>query len=126
MKLCDFPLLSGELAQFTCDDLGADWQIGEAVSVQAHGNDYLLRQGDSVCVGKVEGRQDRTALQVQRGPDVVGVKKSAWKVLHLQSLDLVEQIQLDMAISVDEAIAEQLASRVNFCSRRTHCSWLVE
>ena len=67
MKLCDFPLLSGELAQFTCDDLGADWQIGEAVSVQAHGNDYLLRQGDAVCVGKVEGRQDRTALQVQRG-----------------------------------------------------------
>ncbi len=42
MKLCDFPLLSGELAQFSCDDLGADWQIGEAVSVQAHGNDYLL------------------------------------------------------------------------------------
>ena len=27
MKLCDFPLLSSELAQFTCDDLGADWQI---------------------------------------------------------------------------------------------------
>jgi hypothetical protein len=22
MKLCDFPLLSGELAKFTCDDLG--------------------------------------------------------------------------------------------------------
>src|SRR5690606_14042953 len=54
-------------AQFTCDDLGADWQIGEAVSVQAHGNDYLLRQGNSVCVGKAEGRQNRTALQVQRG-----------------------------------------------------------
>ena len=34
MQLCDFPLLSSELAQFTCDDLAADWQIGEAVSVQ--------------------------------------------------------------------------------------------
>lgn len=46
MKLCDFPLLSSELAQFTCDDLGTDWQIGEAVSVQAHGHEYLARLGD--------------------------------------------------------------------------------
>jgi hypothetical protein len=53
MKLCDFSLLSSELVQFSCDDLDADWRIGEAVSVQAHGNDYLLRQGDFVCVGKV-------------------------------------------------------------------------
>lgn len=52
MKLCDFPLLSGELAKFTCDDLGADWQIGEAVSVQAHGNDYLLRQATPFASAK--------------------------------------------------------------------------
>lgn len=104
MKLCDFPLLSGELAKFTCDDLGADWQIGEAVSVQAHGNDYLLRQGNSVCVGKVEGRQDRTALQVQRGLTLWVLRQRHGEVLHLQSLDLVEQIQLDMAISVDECV----------------------
>jgi hypothetical protein len=128
MKLCDFPLLSGELAQFTCDDLGADWQIGEAVSVQAHGNDYLLRQGDSVCVGKVEGRQDRTALQVQRGLTLWVLRNRHGEVLHLQSLDLVEQIQLDMAISVDEAIAEQLASRgeISAPDVPTAVGWLNE
>ena len=111
MKLCDFSLLSSELVQFSCDDLDADWQIGEAVSVQAHGNDYLLRQGDFVCVGKVVGSQDRTAIRVQRGLTLWVLRNRHEKVLHLQSLDLVEQIQLDMAISVDEAIAEQLASR---------------
>ena len=111
MKLSDFSLLSSELVQFACDDLDTDWQIGEAVSVQAHGDDYLLRQGDSVCVGKVVGSQDRTAIQVQRGLTLWVLRNRHGKVLHLQSLDLVEQIQLDMAISVDEAIAEQLASR---------------
>lgn len=111
MKLCDFSLLSSELVQFACDDLDADWQIGEAVSVQAHGNDYLLRQGGSVCVGKVAGSQDRIAIRVQRGLTLWVLRNRHEKVLHLQSLDLVEQIQLDMAISVDEAIAEQLASR---------------
>lgn len=128
MKLCDFPLLSGELTQFTCDDLGADWQIGEAVSVQAHGNDYLLRQGDSVCVGKAEGRQDRTALQVQRGLTLWVLRNRHGEVLHLQSLDLVEQIQLDMAISVDEAIAEQLANRgeISAPDVPTAVGWLNE
>ena len=111
MKLCDFSLLSSELFQFACDDLDTDWQLGEAVSVQAHGKDYLLRQGDSVCVGKVAGNQDRTAMQVQRGLTLWVLRNRYEKVLHLQSLDLVEQIQLDMAVSVDEAIAEQLASR---------------
>jgi len=111
MRLCDFPLLSSELTRFTCDNLGTDWQIGEAVSVQAHGNDYLLRQGDSVCVGKVEGRQDRTALQVQRGLTLWVLRHRHGVFLNLQSLDLVEHIQLNMEISVDEAISEQLASR---------------
>lgn len=111
MKLCDFSLLSSELVQFACDNLDTDWQVGEAVSVQAHGNEYLLRQGDSVCVGKVAGSQDRIAIRVQRGLTLWVLRNRHEKVLHLQSLDLVEQIQLDMAISVDEAIAEQLASR---------------
>jgi hypothetical protein len=111
MKLCDFSLLSSELVQFACDDLDTDWQVGEAVSVQAHGNDYLLRQGDSVCVGKIAGSQDRTSIRVQRGLTLWVIRNRHENVLHLQSLDLVEQIQLDMAISVDEAIAEQLASR---------------
>lgn len=111
MKLSDFSLLSSELVQFECDDLDADWQLGEAVSVQVHGDEYLLRQGDSVCGGKVTGRQDRVAIQVQRGLTLWVLRDRHGKVLHLQSLDLVEQIQLDMAIAVDEAIAEQLASR---------------
>lgn len=92
MKLCDFSLLSSELVQFSCDDLDADWQIGEAVSVQAHGNDYLLRQGDFVCVGKVVGSQERTAIRVQRGLTLWVLRNRHEKVLHLQSLDLVEQI----------------------------------
>jgi hypothetical protein len=111
MKLSDFSLLSSELVQFTCDDLDTDWQLGEAVSVKAHDDDYLLRQGDSVCVGKVPGSQYRTAIQVQRGLTLWILRHRHGKSLHLQSLDLVEQVQLDMAIAVDEAIAEHLASK---------------
>ena len=47
MKLSEFPFFSSELIQFTCDDLTSDWQTGEAVSIQAHGEDYLIRQGNS-------------------------------------------------------------------------------
>jgi len=128
MRLCDFSLLSSELVQFACDDLDADWQIGEAVSVQAHGNDYLLRQGNSVCVSKVVGRQDRTALQVQRGLTLWVLRNRQGQVLHLQSLDLVEQVQLDMAISVDEAIADQLASRgeISAPDAQAAVGWLKE
>ena len=111
MKLNEFSLLSSELVRFACDESATDWQIGEAVSVQAHGSDYFIRQGDSVCVGKVLGSQDRTAIQVQRGLTLWILRSRHEKVLQLQSLDLVEQIQLDMAVSVDEAIAEQLASK---------------
>jgi len=111
MKLSDFSLLSSGLVQFTCDDLSAGWQNGDPVLVQAHGVDYLIRQGDSVCVGTVGGNQNRTALQVQSGLTLWVLRNHHDKVLQLQSLDLVEQIQLDMAIYVDEAIAEQLASK---------------
>lgn len=111
MKLSEFSLLSSELVQFACDESATDWQISEAVSVQAHGSDYLIRQGDSVCVGKVVGSQDRTLIQVQRGLTLWILRNRHEKVLQLQSLDLVEQIQLDMAVSVDEAIAEQLAGK---------------
>lgn len=111
MKLNEFSLLSSELVQFACDESTTDWQIGEAVSVQANGSDYFIRQGDSVCVGKVLGSQDRIAIQVQRGLTLWILRSRHEKVLQLQSLDLVEQIQLDMAVSVDEAIAEQLASK---------------
>lgn len=111
MKLSDFSLLSSELAQFACDNLGADLLIGETVSVQAHGNDYLLRQGDSVCVGKAVGHQDRIALQVQRGLTLWVLRNRHGEILQLQTVDLVEQVQLDMTVSVDEAITEQLASR---------------
>lgn len=81
------------------------------MSVQADGNDYLLRQGDSVCVGTVAGSHYQTALKVQRGLTLWVLRRLHGKVLYLQSLDLVEQVQLDMAIGVDEAIAEQLASK---------------
>ena len=111
MKLCDFSLLSNELVQFSCDNLDADWQIGEAVSVQTDNNDYLLRQGNFVCGGKIVGHQNRTEIRVKRGLTLWILRKKHEKVLHLQPLELVEEIQLDMAISVDEAIAEQLASR---------------
>lgn len=128
MKLSDFSFFSSELVQFTGDDQGSDWQIGEAVSVQAHGNDYLLRQGGSVCVGKVEGRQDRIALQVQRGLTLWVLRNRHKDVLQLLSLDLVEQIQLDMVISVDEAIADQLASRgeISAPDVPTAVGWLNE
>ena len=111
MKLNEYSLLSSELVQFACDESATDWQIGEAVSVQAHGSDYFIRQGDSVCVGKALGGQDRIAIQVQRGLTLWILRSRHEKVLQLQSLDLVEQLQLDMAVSVDEAIAEQLASK---------------
>jgi hypothetical protein len=111
MKLREFPFFSSELVQFACDDLTSAWQVGESVSVQADGDNYLIRQGDFVCLGKVIGHQDRTALQVQRGLTLWVLRNRHEKVLLLQSLDLVEHVQLDMVISVDEAIAEQLASR---------------
>lgn len=111
MKLSEFSLLSSELVQFTCDDLSSAWQIGEPVLVQVHGEDYLIRQGETVCVGTAVGNQSRTSLRVQQGQTLWVLRNRQDKILQLQWVDLVEQIQMDMAISVDEAIAEQLASK---------------
>ena len=126
MKLGDFSLFSSELVQFACDDLAAEWQAGEAVTIQAHGDDYLIRQGSFVCVGKVVGSQDRTAMQVQRGLTFWVLRNRHAQFLQLQWLDLVEQIQLDMVISVDEAIADQLASKGETSSPEVQAavSWL--
>lgn len=111
MRLCDFPFLSNELVQFICNDLNAGWQVGAAVTVQIHGNEFLIRQGDIISSCKAASSQDRTVLQVQQGLTLWVLRNLHEKTLYLQSLDLIEQIQLDMAIAVDEAIAEQLATR---------------
>lgn len=128
MKLSEFTLFSNELIQFNCDDIPADWQIGKPVSVQAYSDEYLIRQGDSTCVGQVVGHQDRTALQVQRGLTLWLFRHRHNKFLQLQSLDLVEQIQLDMVVSVDEAIAEHLANKKEITTPDIHraVSWLSE
>ena len=96
---------------FTCDDLSDGWLKGEPVQVQAHGDKYLIRQGESVCVASAMGNHDRLPQQVQRGLTLWILRNHQDKVLQVQWLDLVEQIHLDMTISVDEAIAEQLASK---------------
>jgi len=111
MKLSDFSLFSSELILFTCDNLSDGWLKGESVQVQAHGDEYLIRQGESVCVASAMSKQDRLSQQVQRGLTLWILRNHQDKVLQVQWLDLVEQIQLDMTISVDESIAEQLASK---------------
>lgn len=132
MKLSELPFFSSELVQFTCDDLSSDWQSGEAVSLQAHGDDYLIRQGDAVCVGKVVRNNDLTAIQVQRGLTLWILRKRQGNVLQLQWLDLVQQIQLslneEMVFSIDEAIAEQLASNDEISAPEIPAavSWLSE
>lgn len=111
MKLSESSLLSNELIQFECDEIPTSWQIGEPVSLQVDGNAYLIRQGDLVCVGRVIGHYGKVALQVQRGLTLWVLRQQNNTILQLQSLDLVEQIQLDMALYVDEALAEQLAHK---------------
>lgn len=132
MKLCDFPFFSSELFKFDCDDLTSDWQAGESVLVQDLGDDYLIRQGDAVCVGKVVGNKDLIAIQVQRGLTLWVLRIRQGNVLQLQSLDLVQQIQLslneEMAFSVDEAIAEQLVSKGEIAHPEVSAAvtWLTE
>lgn len=111
MKLSDFSFFSSELMLFTCDDLSDGWLKDEPVQVQAHGDEYLIRQGESVCVASAMGNHDRLPQQVQRGLTLWILRNHQGKVLQVQWLDLVEQIHLDMTISVDEAVAEQLASK---------------
>lgn len=109
MKLSDLSFFSGELLQFSCDDPSSNWQQGEAVQIHAHGDDYLIRQGDSVCVATALGSQYRVAIQVQRDLTLWLLRSQNKNILQIQWLDLVERIQMDMSITVDEAIAEHLA-----------------
>jgi hypothetical protein len=54
MKLNEFSLLSSELVQFACDDLGQ--LIGRSArqyQCRHTAVTIFIRQGDSVCVGKV-------------------------------------------------------------------------
>jgi DNA polymerase III delta prime subunit len=128
MKLSEFPLLSSELLQFVCDDIPNDWQDGDEMLLQALDGDYLIRKGDYARVGKILGRQDRIAMQVQRGRTLWILGNRRANVLHLQSLDLVEQFPLDMAIAVDEAITEDLVKRgeISGADMPSAVAWLNE
>ncbi|CDI04716.1 hypothetical protein BN873_p40021 [Candidatus Competibacter denitrificans Run_A_D11] len=111
MKISDFPLLSSELVQLTGDDLTGGWQDGQVVQVQALDDDYLIRQDDWVCRATVKDNRSKIALQVQRGLTVWVLRHHRGKILHLQWLELVEHLQLDLSITVDEAITEYLADK---------------
>ena len=108
MELSELSLFSSELTHFKCDDLDSGWRVGEAVSVQANDDGYIIRQGNSVCFGNAVGHHERIALQVQRGLTLWVLRNRSREALYLQSLDLVEHVQLDMLIHVDEAVAEDL------------------
>ena len=109
MELSELSLFSSELTHFKCDYLDSGWRVGEAVSVQTNDNGYIIRQGNSVCFGNAVGHRERIALQVQRGLTLWVLRNRSREALYLQSLDLVEHVQLDMLIHVDEAVAEDLA-----------------
>ena len=111
MKLSDFSLLSSDLVQMICSDIVDEWEIGDPVQVQQNGDGYLIRQGDLISQATVAGGHDRIALQVQRGMTLWVLRSVRGESLHLQWLDLVEQIQLDMSISVDEAVSESLSDK---------------
>ena len=130
MKLSDFSLLSSELVQFTCDDeLSADWQNGKSVLIQEYElGSYLIRQGDAICTGAVIGNPHRVAMQVRRGLTLWILTNHDDKILQLQWLDLVEQMQLDMAIRVDESIAEYLTTKKNISKANVQSAikWLSD
>ena len=115
MKLSDFPFFSSELIQFTCDDNTSNWLYGSSVTVQAHGNDFWIRQGDLLCVAQINQNKEHIALLVERGLVLWVLRNRIGNILQLQFLDLVQQIELnlneDMAFAVEESIAEQLNSK---------------
>ncbi|GHT94628.1 hypothetical protein AGMMS49545_16230 [Betaproteobacteria bacterium] len=129
MKPSDFPFLSNELIPFVCDDLSMSWKKGEPVQLQANGDEYIIRQGDSVCAGTVATQfQHRTSSQVQRGLSLWVLREQHDKILQLQWLELVEQVRLDMAIGVNEKIAEDLAAKkeIPAAEVETAVAWLNE
>lgn len=113
MKFSDFPLLSNELIPFTCDDPTGGWQNGAVLQIKAQDDRYLIRQGALVCEAIVDNKasNNQVALQVQRGLTLWMLGHHCGKILHLQWLELVEHLQLDLSIAVDEAITEYLVDK---------------
>jgi hypothetical protein len=111
VQLSDLPFLSPELIEFSITEDVEGWLVGSPIVIQLHGDEYLIRQGDTVAVAHAPSHRARVELQVQRGLTQWVLRHHQGHSLRVQWLDLVEELQLDLSISVDEAIAEQLAGK---------------
>jgi len=111
MRLADFPLLSSTLVRFRSADRATNWRFGELVTVHQSGDDYLVRQGDVVASCTLLGSHSPVELKVQRAMTLWLLRERHGDVLLVQSLELVEQIDLDMTISVERSIAEHLRDK---------------
>ena len=129
MQLIDFPLLSSELIEFSTTESVDGWIIGSPIAIQTHGDGYLIRQGETLAIAHAPSHRTRVELQVQRGLTQWVLCHHQGLSLQVQWLDLVEELQLDLSITVDEDIAEQLATKGEISSAKDvqqAISWLNE
>lgn len=129
MQLIEFPLLSSDLIEFSTTENVDGWIVGSPIAIQTHGDGYLIRQGETVAVAHAPSHRTRVELQVQRGLTQWVLCHHHGLSLHVQWLDLVEELQLDLSITIDEVIAEQLAVKGEISSANDvpqAISWLQE
>jgi len=131
MKLSDLSFFSSQLLQLSCDDLTGQWQKDHVIQIQSNGgydDEFLIRQGDLIGIATVIGSPYRLALQVQSEKTLWLLRNQSKNSLKVQWLDLVEILQMNLNISVDEAIADDLAKNREIPSVNVPdaVSWLNE
>ena len=128
MQLHEFPLLSKDLIQLTCTENRLDWQENQPIHIQSIDDEYLIRQGDTVGTVTVITNKIRLSFQIQQDKTLWLLRHIQGNALQLHWLELIEQLQLDMSISVDEAIAEDLYKKgeVKSADVITVLNWLYD
>ena len=128
MQLHEFPLLSKDLIQLTCAENGLDWIENQPIHIQSIDDEYLIRQGETIGTVTVITNKSRLSIQIQQDKTLWLLRHIQGNALQLQCLELIEQLQLDMSISVDEAIAEDLYKKgeVKSADVTTVLNWLYD
>jgi hypothetical protein len=121
-------LLSKDLIQLTCTENGLNWQENQPIHIQRIDDEYFIRQGDTVGTVTVITNKSRLSIQIQQDKTLWLLRHIRGNTLQLQWLELVEHQQLDMSISVDEAIAEDLYKKgeVKAADVSTVLNWLYD
>jgi len=112
MKFNEFPYFTGDLINLTSGDNLSQLQVERSVQLMEYNGEWLLQQADqrvAITCAKVDAPQLTSLIRGEQTRWLL--TKTHNKTLQLQYMSPVEALALDLTLSVDALIAEDLFTK---------------